>query len=191
MTTYPDGLPNRRHLPHLILCAALLMTPSATAAATDAHPTSAARQAPASLAGTAEPATPAQAPPPRLPARPVPSRNVTLEVTVAPFANDVPGARRVLTVTMAEGRDVQVRRQPGTNYFSLDATCHILNQDKVLLDLKLNVNSSADPAPDAQVSIVQEGSILLVPGASQQLTRLNDSGGRPGLLVSVKVTIVP
>ena len=156
--------------------------------------------APAPPAPPAKPAAAAQPTPPAGPApaarpapRPLPSRNVKLQVSLVPVSGTVAGAPRVLTVTTAEGRHAQVRRQTGGNdFFNLDTTPTIVNDRLVLVEFQLNGEASegADVTPGKSARITQEGSVLLTPGLKQRVTQLDDSGGRPNLHVEMLVEIV-
>lgn len=148
---------------------------------------------PAQAAAAAQPAPPARPQPAARPAaRPMPSRNVKLAVIVTPVAGTVLGTPRVLTVTTADGRYAQVRRQahPGSDFFLLDVTAVIANDREVLIEFKLNANTIELADGKANFGIAQEGAVLLTPGVKQRVTQIDDSGGRPNLHVEMLVEIV-
>jgi hypothetical protein len=179
----PSGLCTR-----LGLMLAVVGLTSSVALAQSAPPAS-----PAKAAAAAQPAPPAR---PQAAARPatraVPSRNVKLAVIVTPVTGTVLGTPRVLTVTTADGRYAQVRRQvhPGSDFFLLDVTAIIVNDREVLIEFKLNANTIELAEGKANFGIAQEGAVLLTPGVKQRVTQIDDSGGRPNLHVDMQAEIL-
>lgn len=148
---------------------------------------------PAQAAAAAQPTPPATPQPAARPAsRPMPSRNVKLAVFVTPGTGTVLGTPRVLTVTTADGRYAQVRRQgqPGNDFFLLDVTPTFMNNREVLIEFKLQANASEQADAKINTLIQQEGAVLLTPGVKQRVTQLDDSGGRPNLHVDMQVEIL-
>jgi hypothetical protein len=180
----PPGLCTRLGL----MLAVVGLTSSLALAQTSAPPAS-----PAKAAAAAQPAPPAR---PQAAARPatraVPSRNVKLAVIVTPVSGTVLGTPRVLTVTTADGRYAQVRRQvhPGSDFFLLDVTAIIVNDREVLVEFKLNANTIELAEGKANFGIAQEGAVLVTPGVTQRVTQIDDSGGRPNLHVDMQVEIL-
>ncbi len=170
-------------------------------AAMTANPLTAAQPAAAPAAQPATPAPPAQsAAAPRPPSRPLPTRNVKIAVSVSLANEQGSGQPRTLTVTTAEGRYAQVRRQPGRDFLSLDATATVISDRQVLVEFKLSGSAAALPSAMAPggppmmgrdpEAISQEGAVLLTPGVKHRVTQIDDAGGRANLHVDLQVDLV-
>lgn len=200
MTTRPNEHPFAMagYLPHLMLCAAMMIAPAVGAAEPPTSVASVAEQAPAAPAAAAEPAAPAQPTPPTRPqTRPTPARNIRVTVSVTPANAAQAQSPQVLTVVTADGRRALIRHQSESDkrFFSVDAYPTLVGDKSVLLELKLQSvfelqGDGGSPQGAGKLHLNEELAVVLVPGVTQRVTQVDDKEAGRSINVDVTVELV-